>query len=93
MTSKYCNLYEILTKMEAMAMMMQVKPFPNWEELAQTIREYVSEFRPTLTDYTNLMDAGIPHPCFDMLESQITENYKALLGHLEDNGLVEYMIL
>ena len=79
--------------MEAMARMMEIKYFPNSEELIKTIREYVAEFRSTLTEYTNLMDAGTPHPCFDMLEDRIIENYKALLGHMEENGLVEYMIL
>jgi hypothetical protein len=93
MVSRYAKLFVMLTKMEDMARMMEIADFPNSEELVQTIRDYVSEFRPTLTEYTNLMDAGIPHPWFEMLENKITENYNALLGHMEENGLVEYMIL
>jgi hypothetical protein len=60
--------------------------------LVKTIRERIEECSVPLAEYAKLQDAGTPHPWFDMLEEKIKGYYYALLEHLEDNGLEEYMI-
>ena len=93
MIERYMTLKEMLTKMNHMADLIEKEPFINYEELLQTILERVDECSGELHYYAKLQDAGTPHPWFDMLEEKIKGYYYALLEHLEDNGLVEYMVV
>jgi len=93
MIERYIICQEMLDKMRHMADLIERKPFNNHAELLQTILQRIEECSGELHYYSALADAGTPHPWFEMLETKIAGYYHGLLQHLEDNGLVEYMVV